>query len=86
MAPLSEVAPFSKTGSTFKIGCKPKRLHTWSQNGSINQDGDVSDLLLGENSSTFESGTKLVRRVELSYVPLNSSRGGAILAPLFFSV
>ncbi len=52
----------------------------------MNQGGAVSDLFIGENSSTFESGTKIVPRVELSYVPWNCSRGGAVLAPLFFSV
>ncbi len=64
--------------------CEPKRLHPWSQNG---QGGAVSDLFfVAKNSSTFESGTKIVPRVELSYVPWNGSRGGAVLALLFFSV
>ena len=42
--------------------------------------------LLGENRSIFGSGGKLVIQMELSYGPGNGSRGGAILAPLIFSV
>ncbi len=41
------------------------------------------DLLLDENSSTFEGGAKIVPQVELSFAPSNGSRDGAILAPLF---
>ncbi len=58
-------------------------LHPWSQNGSINQVGAVLDLFLGKNSSTFESDTKIVPRVELRYVPWNGSRGGAVWLPFF---
>ncbi len=38
------------------------------------------------NSSTFESGAKIVPQVELSYVTWDGSRGGAVLVPLFISV
>ncbi len=41
---------------------------------------------LDKHSSTGEGGTKIVPGVELSYVLWNGSRGGAILAPFFFSV
>ena len=41
------------------------------------------DLLLDENSSTFEGGAKIVPQVELSFAPSNGSRDGAILAPHF---
>ena len=41
-------------------------------------------FFVGENSSTFKSGTKIVSQVDLSYVPWNGSRVGAVLAQLFF--
>ncbi len=41
---------------------------------------------LGENSSTFESGAKVVSRVELSLRTIKWLWDGAILAPLYFSV
>ena len=74
---------------------EPNWLHSGAvlENGATLEGGaifflnnHVSDLFLGENSSTFESGTKIVPQVELSYVPWNSSRDGSVLAPLFFSV
>ena len=37
------------------------------QNGSITHDGAVLDLFFSENSPTFESDTKVVPGVELSY-------------------
>ena len=56
---------------------EPKRLHPGAvledcatlEGGAVFSLNNYSDLLLGENSSTFESGTKIVPRVELSYVP-----------------
>ncbi len=39
-----------------------------------------------ENSSTFESGTKIVPWVELSYIPWNGSRKRAVFSPLFSSM
>ena len=46
----------------------------WSQNGATLEGGAVFSL------------NNHVPGVELSYVPWNGSRGGAILDPLFFSV
>ncbi len=65
--------------NTLRKKVEPKRLHPSCQNGSINQGGtagfsllfEVADksFFLDKNSSTFEGGTKIVPRVELSYVP-----------------
>ena len=40
-------------------------------------------IFFRQNSSTFEGGTKIVPRVELSYAQWNGSRGGAVIATLF---
>ena len=58
---------------------------------------EPTGLSILENSAMLESGVvfflrldgryaKIVPQVELSYVPGNGSRGGAVLAQLFFSV
>ncbi len=80
---LSALPNGSLERAPFLTFWQPKRLHPWSQNGTTSQGGAVLDLFLDKNSSTFEGGTKIVPGVELSDVPCNGSRGGAVLALLF---
>ncbi len=59
----------------------------WSQNSPLTRGSCFGPFFLGENSSTYGCGTKIVPLVELSYIlSWNGSRGGAVLASLFFSV
>ena len=54
---------------------EPKQIHHGAvlDNGATLEGGAVFLPLLQENSSTFESGTKIVPRVELTYVSWNGS-------------
>ena len=71
---------WSQNGTTLEPG--------WSRFGKRYhfENGDVFSLIITFNSSTFEGGTKIVPGVELSYIPWNGFRGGAVLDQLFMSV
>ncbi len=60
----------------------------WSQNpGAVLENGaTLEGGAVFSLNNHVKGGTKIVPGVELSYVPWNGSRGGAVLAPLFFSV
>ena len=66
---------------------EPKWLHlgTVLENGAFLEGEEVFPLIMfSKYSFIFESGTKTVPRLELSYAPGNDSKGGAVLSPHFF--